>query len=185
MGCDHGHFKVAGRRSLADTTPILELDELVPLQFRAYKEPLGAGYLRLGNYSTTLIELAVEPYSQVLHGLTITSIALLSPWPSFSVSAIQEGLPVLATDFEEWQVLDLEEDFIASAHQDEIVVSWDDLGPCEAYAFDRVRFLVRDGVLAGVWFVGLTEGESRRFRSHARPAEALPTTAAWPPPYSS
>jgi len=170
-------LRVTGVRSVAHATFVLELDEFVPLQFRSFREPLGAGYLRLGNYSSTLIELAVEPYSQVLRGVTVTSIESLSPWPSFSVRALHQGLPVLATNFEGWKVLDLEEAFKVSACQGEIVVFWRDLGECEACAFDRVRFLMRDGILAGVWFVGLTDGEVERFCSHARAVIRSPGAA--------
>lgn len=175
-------LRVTEVRSVAQAPSALEFDEFVPLQFRSFREPLGAGYLRLGNYSSTLIELAVEPHTQMLRGVTVTSIDTLSPWPSFSVMAVHQGLPVLATDFADWKVLDLEQTFSVSAREGEIVVFWGALGECDVCAFDRVRFLVCGGMLAGVWFVGLTAGETQRFRSHAPPAGPGAMEVATPQP---
>lgn len=147
----------------------LDIDELVPLQLRAGQETAGAGYLRLGNFSTTLLELGVEPYSQVLCEVTVTSIEELSPWPSFAVGGTSDGLPVLATDFEGWRVVDLQRDFRVAVREGEILLSWEKLDPCDACDFEgRVRFLVRKGRLVGIWFTGLSQEEVELFSSHAR-----------------
>jgi len=164
-------LRTTGVRVVDSATSSLEFDEFVPLQFRTFQEPLGAGYLRLGNYSTTLAELVIEPPSQVLRGITVTSIASLSSWPLFSVCTTLEGLPVLATEFEGWKVLDLDQKFSVSARPGEIVVFWGELGECEAYAFDRVRFLIRGGILVGVWFMDLVASEIEQFCLHAQKPE--------------
>jgi hypothetical protein len=78
----------------------MDVDEFVPLRFRSYREPLGVGYVRLGNNSTTLFEMAVEPGKQVVRGLTVTSIRDVSSWPSFDVVDVEEGMPALSTSFE-------------------------------------------------------------------------------------
>lgn len=144
----------------------LELDEFVPLQLRTYGEALGAGYVRLGNYSTTLMEIAVAPHSQVVRGITITSYDVLSPWPEFSVTRRLDGLPVVSTHFEGWHIVDIQKDFRVSVRQGEILAFWGELDECAVYEFSRVRFLARDNVLLGAWFLGLTHEEIDRFRSH-------------------
>jgi hypothetical protein len=145
----------------------LEFDEFVPLRMRSYRRPLGAGVLRLGNYSTTLLELLIEPISQVLRGVTVTSAGLLVPWPRISVSGDTEGLPVLSTDFEGWRVVDLPIDFKVAVREREILVFWDKLEECDAVTCGRFRFLISSARLAGLWCLGLTKDEENLFRSLA------------------
>jgi hypothetical protein len=144
----------------------LEFDEWVPLQFKTYSKPLGSGFLRLGNYRTQLVEICVEPHFQVVRGLTLTSFDGLSPWPSFSETNSSEGLPILATDFEGWKVVDLDQDFRVALRDNRLMIFWDTLGACESYIFGRARFLARGGDLVGVSFGDLAADELDHFRSH-------------------
>jgi hypothetical protein len=155
-------------RSTGGTPFVLEIDELLPLKFRAYEELFSAGYLRLGNFSTTLLELGIEAYSQVLFEVTVTSIDALSPWPPFSVEATSKGLPALATDFEGWKAVDLQQEFTTSVRDGEILVFWEELGQIEACEFEgKVRFLIGGGRLIGIWFVALSKEEVALYASHA------------------
>ncbi len=154
---------VTGVRSDPTEAVVLDFDEFVPLQFRSSEESIGAGYLQLGNNSTTLIEIEVELYSQVVRGFTVICYSRLSPWPSCSVNVTAEGLPALSTAFDGWAVVELEEDFSVSVRKGEIMFFWGDIGSCEACAFDRLRFLIRDGMLLGIWFLDLTETEIENF----------------------
>jgi hypothetical protein len=145
----------------------VDVDGYVPLRFRTYREPLGVGYVRLGNYSTTLIEMAVEPETQVVRGLTVTSISDVSSWPSFDVFKVEEGLPALSTSFEGGEVVDLPRNFMVATRPGEIVVFWQELGRCRGYRHGNACFLIADGALGGVWFTGLTETQTRLFDSQA------------------
>src|SRR6478735_303305 len=87
------------------------IDEYVPLRFRTYRRALGVGYVRLGNYTTSLIEIGVEPRTQIVRGLTVTSISTLSQWPTFNLIERAEGLPMLSTTFAGGEVVDLSCDF--------------------------------------------------------------------------
>jgi hypothetical protein len=149
---------------------LLEIDEYVPLRFRTYREPLGAAFLRLGNRSTTLLELIVEPYAQRVRGVTLTFFEKLSPWPSFSIESTAEGLPILATAFETYTVVELpEKNFDVSIREGEVLLFWSPLGACEVCEFrGRVRFLIQDGRLAGVWFLGLSREEIEMFSLRVR-----------------
>jgi hypothetical protein len=149
----------------------IEVDEYVPFQWRSYDEGLGAGYVRLGNYSTRLLELAIAPHTQVLRGLTVVSLDELSPWPEFSIARKLAGLPVVSTSFHEWQIVDLADDFRVSVRRPEILVFWGALGACESYAFEQVHFLTQDGVLQGAWFTEVPDEALRLFLSHAGPPQ--------------
>jgi hypothetical protein len=145
----------------------IQFDEFVPLQFQSFDEPLGCGYLRLGNYSTSLLELAVAPNSQVLRGLTVTSYDDLTDWPSFEVVSTRVGLPIIHTSFEGWRVVDLDQQFYVSTRSGEILVFWEELSECEVITFgERVQFLVQGGSLCGIKMIGLTQDETRLFASH-------------------
>jgi hypothetical protein len=154
---------VSNRASLSD----IAIDEYVPLRFRTYREPLGVGYIRLGNYSTTLVELALEPRTQVVRGVTVTSIDELAPWPELEVLDRVEGLPAVSTSFEGGERVDLRDEFHVAVRSGEVIVFWAGLTRCNGYQFGDACFLTVNGVLAGVWFTGLTNGDVRLFESHA------------------
>jgi hypothetical protein len=160
-------LRVAGLHRLPAVEVDVDVDEYVPLRFRTYREPLGVGYLRLGDYSATLVEMAVEPRTQVVRGMTVTSISDVSSWPSFVVSGVEEGLPAVSTSFEGGEAVDLPREFMAATRPGEIVVFWQDIGRCRGYRFGSACFLIADGALAGVWFTVLSESQTQLFKSHA------------------
>jgi hypothetical protein len=161
-------LRVTAGSERTDVPSTIEIDEYVPLRWRTYDEPLGAGLVRLGNYTTTVMELVVEPHSQVVRGATVTSIDELSPWPDFSVSVTFAALPALSTSFEGWQVIDLKEEFEVAVREGQMVVHWGELGICDGYRSGPVQLLVRDHFLRGLWFSGLTAEQTAVLVSHAR-----------------
>jgi len=161
-------FRVACGRSPAGATCSVEVNGRVPLRLRTYEEPIGAGFVCLGDYATTLMELAVQPGVQVVRGLTVSSIRRLSPWPKFSVARTSNGLPVVSKHFDGGEVVDMQSDFEVSVRPGEIVIFWGERGVCNAYVFGKARFLTRNGALVGAWFTGLTEEETAAFRSHVQ-----------------
>jgi hypothetical protein len=155
--------------SSVETFPCrIDLDEFVPLRFRTYERPLGAGYIRLGNYSTTLLELIIEPRARVLRGATITSYDVLSDWPDLRVTSESDGLPVLSVTFDRSNRIDLREDFRVAVKSNEVLVFWGDLIGCNQSNFAKVHCLDRDGQMRGIRFSELSEEEVNLFASHAR-----------------
>lgn len=152
----------------SDGTGKIEIDDYVPLRLRTYEPPLGCGYVRLGRRPTSLLELIMEPETQALRGLTLVSAPEASSWPAFSVLRTSAQFPALSVAVEGGKFIDLEQDFRVSARENEIVLFWDELGACVAYGGERWRWLVRDGVVRGTWFSGLTKEEITRFISHFR-----------------
>jgi hypothetical protein len=147
---------------------LLELDEYVPLSFRTYESPLGASYVRLGNYSTTLLELAVDPNTKMLRGATVTCYEVLSAWPELRVVSESDGLPVLEPVFDRTSRIDLGEDFHVSVREGEVLVFWGDLNACNQCNFAQVHCLVHAGQLRAIRFSGLSDDECKLFVSHAR-----------------
>jgi hypothetical protein len=164
---------ITGVREIGDVRCELEFDGFIPLQIRTYQEPIGAGFLRLGNYSTTLLELAIEPHSQTVRGAVITSMSELAAWPALSIVSQMDGLPVLATDFQEWRVIDLDLGFEVATRASEFVAFWGPLDGCTAYACGRFRFLAHEGRLVGILCVELTSEEQSSIRSLVAHQEAM------------
>jgi hypothetical protein len=139
-------------------------DEYVPLRVRSYSQPLGAAVVRLGDYSSTLLELVVECQSQHLRGLTLVSLAEVSPWPELRVQRAQPGAPILGTSFTDRAVLDLALEFKVAVGDEGILIFWQGLDDCESCDAGRVRYLVRAGILAAVWCTEVTQNERDVFR---------------------
>ncbi len=159
-------LRVAGGDASSRASCRIEVDEYVPLHCRTHDEPPGGGYVRLGNYSTTLLELAVAPRTQVLHGVTITSIEEIAPWPEFVLTETLDELPILSTSFQGYEVVDLKDDFKVAARSGEVIAFWAELVRCTGYRCGDACFLTADGVLAGIWFTGLTDQATKLFMSH-------------------
>lgn len=138
-------------------------DEYVPLRVRSYSQPLGAGVVRLGDYSRTLLELAVEPHVQRLRGVTLTSVASVEAWPAMSLGEPRTGTPIVGTTFREYRVDDLALEFKVAVGDEGIVVFWDGLEDCEACDCGRVKYLVARGFLAGFWCTQVTLKERELF----------------------
>jgi hypothetical protein len=139
-------------------------DGYVPLRVRSAAGPIGAALVRLGDFSRTLVELAVEPGTQRLRGVTLTSLADLGVWPALTATRTHRGPPVLATTFAERGVVERAATVEVADGPEGVVVTWAPLEAVEAYDSGRVRYLVARGVLAGVWCTGVTPEERARFR---------------------
>lgn len=159
-------LRVAEGAASTRTTCTIDVDEYVPLQCRTPPDRPGGGYVRPGNYSTTLLERAVEPTTQVLHGVTITCMEDIAPWPNLVLSETLDGIPVLSTRFHGYEAVDLQDDVKVAARSGEIVVSGGELVRCTGYRCDRACFVAANGVLTGVWFTGLTDHQTKVFMSH-------------------
>ena len=144
----------------------LETDEHIPLRFRTFRESVACGYLRLGNYSSTLLELKIELFSQTLRGLTLTSAPPLTPWPRFEIVERTVGLPTLSTHFDDIGILDLDLDFQVSVKEDAILVHWISLSACEACRFGCADFLIQEGTLSGVHFGNTHQDQLVQFLAH-------------------
>jgi hypothetical protein len=143
----------------------LEFDAYVPLRFRTSAEPLGVAYVRIGNFATTLLEIQVEPLTQVLRGLTITATDGLSGWPWFEVQPVRAGLPVLATEFASRAIIDIAQPFQLAVRTGEVVVWWGSLDGCIAGQCGDATFLLTGGMLTGIWFTGLPAAQTALLQS--------------------
>lgn len=161
-------LSVVEARRVSTALCLIEIDEYLPLRFRTYAQPIGAAYLRLGNYTTTLTELIIEPNLRIVRGLTITAYDCLSPWPDFAAHMLGEGMPVLDVNFTTTNYVDLCEAFSVSIFDGKLLVFWQKLGNCSAYTFgSNVQFLLSNGCFCGVCFTGLSQEQEKIFAAHS------------------
>jgi len=165
---DINSIQIAAVQSLVDVSCLIIVDEYIPLRFRTFDKPLGASYLRLGNYQTSLLEIIVDPTSNVLRGATVTSFDAYSPWAKINETvAIKDGLPVLATEWRNGRLIDLELDFSVALRANELLVWWGNLESLSCISvFGRVRCMLMGDQLLGLWFQCLTDGEVGLLASH-------------------
>jgi hypothetical protein len=74
----------------------LEIDEYVPLRCRSYLGTIGVIYLRFGDFSTSLLELLLDPASLVVRGITLTAFNTVHEPLFLRKLPIKSGLPVLS-----------------------------------------------------------------------------------------
>lgn len=144
----------------------IEIDKYIPLQFRTFTKPLGCGFLTLGNLDTSMLELAIEPNTQAIRGVTLTTAPACSPLPSFRIEERREGLPILSTQFDGWATQDLELDFSVSILDQGILAHWNRLDRCKAIEFKGVAFLFQDEFLSGIQFQDLSPNQMEILRMH-------------------
>lgn len=77
-------------------TPICEVDEDVPIRYRAEKSLVpGLVYWRIGDFKKSLIEVGVHGETGLLHKVTITSVLPSQiTYQSFATEPCDRGLPV-------------------------------------------------------------------------------------------
>jgi hypothetical protein len=162
-------IEVTGNHNPIGAPCLIDVDEFVPLRFRTYHQPIGAVYLRIGNYSTTLTELIVDPGSRILRGLTLTSFESFDAWPNLGSVASLKGLPILRVDWEKGPRIDVRRDFHVSLRANELLVSWGDMAnPSASFVFGKVQFFISESELRGVRFFDLTAGQTSLLAYHAR-----------------
>ena len=161
---------VVGVRQPEDLRSHVEFNPYVPFRFRTAQRPMGASFVRFGDRKRTLLELAVDPASQVLTGVTLTSVGSLEAGQVPPLERVERGLPVLATTFTSGaQVTNVGRDFHVNVGPEGLVVHWQEFAsPVTALEWGRVSFLISHGSLVGFWCRTLTAEERGHFEEAAR-----------------
>ena len=73
----------------------VEVDEYVPLRFRSYEGTLGVKYVRLGNFSGSLLEFLLDPNSMTVRGFTLTSFDAVHQPRAIAELPRITGLPIV------------------------------------------------------------------------------------------
>lgn len=167
-----------GVQKLPDAPCVIEVDEYVPLRFRTYDKPLGSVYLNLGNRSTSLADLMVDPISRVLRGVTLTSFEKFAAWPKIGTTNPVEGLPALTGPWNvperdlpmlEYKSVNMSVDFSVSLRGNELVIFWGDLASLSGSSvFEKLQCYISGSELRGVRFFNLDHRDAELLTSHGK-----------------
>jgi hypothetical protein len=146
----------------------VEIDEYVPLRIRVSPREPGAGFIRMGDYQRSLLEIRVDPQTQHVCSLTVTIAPRVSTWHLFDLVSSQTGLPRVSAVLGEWQRMDLTREFTVAVRAREILVFWNELGQCVSASMGDVHFLIAEGALAGVWLTEVSAAQIEMFESACR-----------------
>lgn len=154
----------------------VKVDKFVPIRFRTYETPIGLIYLNIGNRSTTLADIIVDPVSRILRGFTVTSFKPFVEWSAVNVGRALDGLPVLTGNWDkpevprlEYTVIDASVDFSCTLRNNVVLFFWDDLRRATHRSiFNNVRCYATDRELCGIEFADLTEDQIALLEFHGK-----------------
>ncbi len=141
----------------------VEVDEYVPLRFRSYEGTLGVKYVRLGNFSGSLLEFLIDPNSMTVRGFTLTSFDAVHQPRAIAELPRTEGLPIVK--FSEGfngpidaQRVDIREAFSVGFGEGFLEIDLGKLSEAQRVVVaGTAEFYVGAVGLVGVRVVGLTE----------------------------
>lgn len=142
----------------------IEVDPYIPLSFRTYDDVLpGPKYYRLGNFQTSLLEIAVDADSSLVRGLCLVSCDRLAPGNrpiDLCARHVEWGLPMVCSGFLLENRRDCRHELNVALANGNFVIDWgcDDVADL-SIRYDRVSFYVVDFKLCRIAFNHLTEEE--------------------------
>lgn len=154
----------------------VEVDDYVPLRFRSYHGTLGIKYLRLGNFSGSLLELLLDPESMTIRGFTLTSFDAVHQPKTLTSANLPMilGLPIVAFGNEavfqgpvDAQRIDIDETFSVGFGTNFVEIDFGHL--CEAQSVIKsglAEFCVNMDFLVGLRVVGLNQQQMTMLRAH-------------------
>ncbi len=77
------------------STSHIEIDGCVPIRFRSYQGTIGAKYIRIGDFQTSLLELVLGSNEAVIRGLTLSLFEVVHEPEALGGVAMASGLPLV------------------------------------------------------------------------------------------
>ena len=161
-------LKVVGTCEASEFPSNVDFDEHVPVRFRSHSGPIGgARYIRLGNLSTSLLELRVPSESMALRSFSLTLIDRVSTKKLCGNAEFEYGLPVL--ELPEGSVFqgpisaqraDIKEEISAYLDLDGFVISIGEVVDYDrALKHGRISFFISNDALIGICIAELRSDE--------------------------
>jgi hypothetical protein len=141
----------------------VEVDEYVPLRFCSYEGTLGVRYVRLGNFSGSLLEFLIDPYSMTVRGFTLTCFDAVHQPRAIAVLPRTAGLPIIKLSEDFYgpigaQRVDIREAFSVGFGEDFVEINLGKLSEAQRVVVaGTAEFYVGATGLVGIRVVGLAE----------------------------
>jgi hypothetical protein len=168
-------LKVASVQKATNAQCIIDVNPYVPISFRTRSQPIaGARHILLGDFKSQLLEFQFPPESLALSGFTLVSGKTAAQGGLSGDGPSVTGLPIISLpDDESFSVrdkiprIDLVADVVLSFSGARAEIR---LGSAEAFnrsiIHGRVKFLLYDDALVGLWLLELTEKEQRTLHDY-------------------
>jgi hypothetical protein len=149
------------------------IDEHVPISFRSYSGLLGAKYLRVGDFQTTLLEFLLDPISYTIRGITLTSLDKIHVPCEPEIILESFGLPIVDVGKSDLNVLvearkaEVSCQFSVGIESNFLEVDFSEIKNANRKInCGRVQFFLKNEELSGVRFVNLTIDEIAILQKH-------------------
>ena len=151
----------------SDLTVSVEVDFYVPIKARTYSEPFGAVFYLVGNFNTSLVEVAVDPSSGTIRGLTLVLADRLGAATAEVALTVVPGLPVASqVSIPDRYARDHREVEVALVG-DRLFIDWSEGRQADTKAVHgRISFLIGDSALLGAVIETLTNAELEVLTPH-------------------
>jgi hypothetical protein len=153
----------------------LTIDEYVPISFRTYSGLLGAKYLRLGNFKTSLLECLLDPHSYAIRGITLLSFDRIHV-PNMGVEKLDENSGRLILDLQRSNLTELSLGadyaevncaFSVGLARDYLEVDLFGIATADSKVIcGQVEFFLRDNALVGIRVTKLMSNEISILQEH-------------------
>lgn len=142
---------------------MLEFDDYLPITFDTTDRAIDASFVRLGNFSTSLLELKFAPESGILRGFTVVCFNM-SHKPNFSPAPVPSpGLvsrPQLKESGKPQKSEDLKKDFSIGIEDKTLeILIGATASPDQTLTFGRVQFLLAGEHLHSIRILDLSSTE--------------------------
>jgi len=135
----------------------IEVDEYVPLRFRSYDGLLGASYLRIGDFISSLLEFIVDPNSGAIRGINLTSFDSIHDFRTLYEIPSKLGYPTVELSQEQLdgppaaRRLDIRQPFSVGFSSDTVEVDFGRLANADrSIRCSVVEFFVETDMLVGL-----------------------------------
>ena len=149
------------------------IDEHVPISFRSYSGLLGAKYLRVGNFQTTLLECLLDPISYTIRGITLISFDKIHVPCEPEITLESFGLPIVDVAKSDLNVLvearkaEVFCQVSVGIESNFLEIDFSEIKNANRKInCGRVQFFLKDEELSGVRFMNLAIGEISILQKH-------------------
>ena len=148
----------------------VQVDPYVPLEVRTYSKPLGAVFYRVGNFKTSLVELPIDPTSNMIRGFDLVRIDRVKPFIDDQCWPTKVGLPVVNLEtVPRHGLLDEVRDISVSLVENRFVIDWSN--GCEIEfktSYGRLTFFIGRDMLLGAAVENLKAFEAEQLGERLR-----------------
>lgn len=157
----------------------VKVDPYIPLAVKTYEGAIGAIFLRIGNFQTSLIEIPIDPKTGIVRGIKLVSFNKVSERRKLIIYNHYDGLPEVSLDefvnggfvspeddFRYGRFVEYRIEFVVYTMSNRIIIDWSDKNVIDSeYTYRGLSFFCGDGSLLGA-SIELSDEQMSLFQEH-------------------